>query len=1005
MLKLSSGVLGALLVMSLLTTSALDAQVRTVTGRVVGEANQPLTTVIVQVVGTSFQVLTNLDGRFTIQAPVGDVTLRFQNFGLATQDVLLSGGNSTVQVTMSYDVLNIGGIVVTGQATTVARRNLANAVSSITVDQIGGAPPAPSIEGLMAGKIAGAYIERNSGAPGGGISVRLRGASTINGVSEPLYVVDGMILSNVSIPNALYEISASQSGSSTKTQDDPVNRIADLNPNDIERIDILKGASAAALYGSRAANGVVIITTKRGQAGDTRIRFTQRFGTFDLSNKFGFRRWTEQDALDAGLVTAATASDFFNADGSPINTADMEDLVGGQNDVSHETSASISGGSDETQYFISGSWKNDKGIVAKTGFERQSLRINLSQRFSDRISLSTNTNLVRTSARRGLANNDNSGTSYYMVLPFTPSFFDLRADATTGEFPENPYERSNPLQTIALFENNETVWRLTGSVNLNLNLLSSERNSVRASVLAGVDHFTQKNVLFSPPELEFEPNDGLPGTSVLSNSDNRNITLGTNIVWGYNTADYGSTLTFGIQYEDSELDIVRTIAKGLTAGQRNVSSGVQTTVIQERLLVRDLGFFAQEELLALDERAFLSVGLRADRSSVNGDSNKYFWYPKAAASYRFDDVAGWLEGLKVRVALGQSGNQPLYGQRFTALDATQIVAGLSGLVVKGIAGDPTLTPERQTEIEAGLDLTLFGGRAQLEITAYRKNITNLILERTPAPSTGFATQIFNGGEARVEGLEIGLFMTPIQSGGFEWISQTTFHGGRSEVLSLPVPAFEVGGFGTGLGAFRIEVGRSMTQIVAEAGQDSNGDAIVAQVGDATPDFRVGFSNGFTFGRLTIGTLLDWSHGASILNLTRLLADFGSNAADHTANTRERTLSDAAGTVVTLGDGEYRLTNWQQGNDTRGYIEDASYVKIRELSISYDIPGEFLESILGGGVESGSITFSARNLHTWTGYTGVDPEVSNFGNEPIARNIDVAPYPASRSLWLSVDLVF
>ena len=1010
MTKILSGFTGILFAVSLMAASALDAQLRTVTGRVVGELNEPLTTVIVQVVGTSFETFTNLDGGFTIQAPVGEVTLRFQNFGFATQNIILSGGSNTMAVSLSFDVLHIAGIVVTGQSTTVGRRNLANAVSTVTVDQIGGAPPAASIETLMAGKIAGAYIERNSGAPGGGISVRLRGASTINGDSEPLYVVDGMIISNVSIPNALYAISASQDGSSTKTQDDPVNRIADLNPNDIERIDVLKGASASALYGSRAANGVVIITTKRGRAGETQIRFSQRFGVFDLSNKFGFRQWTEQEALDAGLVTVATAPDFFNADGSAINTADMEDLVGGQNDLSSETSASISGGTDDTQYFVSGAWKNDQGIVANTGFERQSLRINLNQRFSDRINLATNVNLLRSFSSRGLANNDNSGTSYYMVMPFTPSFFDMRADATTGEFPANPFERSNPLQTIALFENDETVWRLTGSANLNLNLLSSERNSVRASVLAGVDHFTQKNSLFSPNELEYEANSTLPGTSVLSNSDNRDITLGTNIVWGYNTANYGSTLTFGTLYEDRELDISRTIANGLTAGQRNVISGLQTTVIQERLLIRGLGFFAQEELLALDERAFLSVGIMADRSSVNGDSNKYFWYPKAAASYRFDDVAGWLDGLKVRVATGQSGNSPLYGQRFTALDATQIIQGPlggvhSGIVVDGIAGDPNLTPERQTEIEAGVDLTLFNGRAQLEITAYRKKISDLILERTPAPSTGFATQIFNGGEARVEGIEIGLFMTPIQSDGFEWISQTTFHGGRSEIISLPVPAFETGGFGTGLGAFRIEEGRSMTQIVGEVGQDMNGDAIVAQIGDATPDFRVGFSNGFSYGRFTIGTLLDWSHGASILNLTRLLADDGSNAADHVANTRERTLSDAAGTLVTLGDGEYRLTNWSQGNDTRGYIEDASYLKIRELSIAYDISGEFLRSIFGGGVESGRLTFSGRNLHTFTGYSGVDPEVSNFGNEPIARNIDVAPYPASRSLWLSIDLMF
>ena len=984
--------------------TALDAQQRTITGQVVSEINQPLTTVIVTVVGTSFQTTTNLDGQFAIQAPTGEVTLRFQNFGLQTQTISVAGGTSTIMVSMAYDILNIGGIVVTGQATTVGRRNLANAVAQVNTEQIGDAPPAASIETLMAGKVAGAYIEANSGAPGGGISVRLRGASTINGDSEPLYVVDGMVLSNISIPNGLYRVSLSQSGSSTRTQDDPVNRIADLNPNDIERIEILKGASASALYGSRAANGVVIITTKQGQAGETQVRVTQRFGTFDLNNKFGFRRWTQSDALAAGYVTAANSSDFFNADGSPINTDDLEDLLSSQNDLSYETSASISGGSANTRYFVSGTWKDDQGIIENTGFERQSLRINLNQRFSDRVNLSTTTSMTRSLANRGLANNDNSGTSYYMVFPFTPSFFDLRADSD-GEFPTNPYERSNPLQTVSLFENDETVWRLTGSANLGIDLLSSERNSVRASFVGGVDYFTQKNVLFSPPELHYEPNDGLAGTSALSNSDNRDITLGTNLVWGYNTFDFGSTLTFGIQYEDRELDIARTFAQGLTAGQQNVSSGVQTTVTQDRLLIRDLGFFAQEELLLLDERAFLSLGLRADRSSVNGDSNNYFWYPKAAGSYRFDEVTNWLEGLKVRVAWGQSGNQPLYGQRFTALDATQIISGFSGLVVDGVAGDPNLTPERQTEIEAGVDLTLFGGRAQLDLTAYRKNISDLILERVPAPSTGFDQQIFNGGEARVEGIEIGLSASVIQSGGFEWISRTTFHGGRSEVLSLPVPAFETGGFGTGLGAFRIEEGRSMTQIVSTAGQDSNGDPVVNQVGDATPDFRVGLSNDFTYGQFTFGSVLDWSHGASVLNLTRLLADFGSNARDHTRNTSLRTLSDADGTQMTLGDGEFRLTNWLQGNDTRGYIESSSYLKIRELSVSYDIPGEFLGSLLGGGVESGRLTFSGRNLHTFTPYTGLDPEVSNFGNEPIARNIDVAPYPSSRSLWLSVDLVF
>jgi TonB-linked SusC/RagA family outer membrane protein len=1004
MARISSGLLSSLLLLAAFAAPSLEAQQRTISGRVTGEVGESLALVSIQVVGTSLQAQTAADGSFSIGTPAGEVTLRFENFGYLTQTVTLPAGQSSLNVTMSRDFLNIEGIVVTGQATTIRRRNLANAVASVTTEQIGEAPPAASVESLMAGKIAGAYIEQNSGAPGGGIAVRLRGVSTINGESEPLYVIDGMIVSNVSISNGLNVVSASSGGSNASNQDDPVNRIADINPNDIERIEVLKGASAAALYGSRAANGVVIITTKQGNPGERRVRFSQRFGTFDLNNKFEFRNWTRQEAIDAGLVTEADAGQFFNSDGSMINKTDLEDLLAGRNELSWESSATVSGGTADTRYFLSGTWKNDQGIIKNTGFEKQSLRLNLNQRFGDRIQAWTTTNVIRSKAQRGLTNNDNSGTSYYMVLPFTPSFANLEA-GSDGTFPVNPYERSNPLQTVDLFENEETVWRLLASANVQAEVLTGETQSLSVIGMAGVDYFTQKNVLFSPPELQFEPNDGLAGTSGLSNSDNRDITLSGTLVHAYNTPDISSTATLGVQYEDREQDIGRTFAEGLTAGQRNVSAGVQTSVTQFRSAVRDLGFFGQEELLVLDERLLFSVGLRADRSSVNGDPDKFFWYPKAAASYRFDNLTSWLDGLKVRTAVGQSGNQPLFGQKFTPLTATQNIQGVSGLVVGGIAGDAGLAPERQTEIEAGADLTLFGGRAQLELTGFQKDIKDLILQRTLAPSTGFGLQIFNGGEARVRGIEIGLFATPIQSDRFQWVSRTTFFRDESEVTSLPVPAFETGGFGTGLGAFRIEEGQSMTQIVSTVGQDQNGDPIVENVGDATPDFRIGASNELTFGSFTLASVLDWSHGNSVINLTRLLADAGQNTADYVANMRTRTLSDADATPMDLGDGGYRFLNWVIGNDTRGYIEDASYVKIRELSLRYQIPGAFLESVFGSSVESGTLTLSGRNLHTFTGYTGVDPEVSNFGSQPIARNIDVAPFPPSRSLWIAVDVVF
>ncbi|MDT8342046.1 MAG: SusC/RagA family TonB-linked outer membrane protein [Longimicrobiales bacterium] len=993
--------LGSLLLAALLPAAAWS-QTREVTGVVVNEFNRPLEFVLVTAVATGVQAQSGANGRFTLNVPAGETQVRFESFGFRTQTVTIAGGTTEFRVVMVEDALNLEGIVVTGQTTNVARRNLANAVASVTSAEIEDAPAAATVEGYLQGKVPGAYIESNSGAPGGGLQVRLRGVSTINGELEPLYVIDGVVMSNISIPNAINQISLSGGGSNGSNQDDAVNRIADLNPQDIERIEILKGPSAAALYGSRAANGVVIITTKRGAPGARRINVTQRFGMFDFSNKFEFRQWTRQDALDAGLVDAGNVDQFFTSGGDPINAFDLEDLIAGEHDVSYETLVSVSGGTQDTRYFVSGAWKDDAGIIDRTGFQRQSIRLNLDQDFSDRVRGGVSLNLARSETQRGLTNNDNSGTSFYMVLPFTPNFVDLRQQAD-GTFPSNPFERSNPLQTIQLFQNDETVWRYVASGNLEADLFRGEQSTLRVLGTAGVDFFTQDNVLFSPPELQFEPNDGLAGTSSLSKSSNRDITLSGNVIYNREGDSYSSTTTFGIQFEDRELDISRTLAQGLTAGQQNINVGVQTSVNQFRSRVKDLGFFAQEELLLMDERLLLSAGIRADRSSVNGDTEDYFFYPKAAASYRFDDLGFGISSLKLRAAWGQSGNQPLFGQKFTPLTATGNINGIAGLVVQGTTGAQDLQPEQQTEIEGGFDLTLHDGRAAFEFTVYQKDIDDLILQRTPAPSTGFTQQVFNGGEVRVRGVEAALSAELFRTENFQWLSRTTYSRDYSRVESLPVPAFETGGFGTGLGAFRIEEGASLTQIVSTIGQDEQGDPVVAKVGDANPSFRMGFSNDITWKNFRVGSLFDWSHGNSVINLTRLLADAGQNTADYRKDVRTRTLAD--GTTGEFGIGEFRFLNWAIGNDTRGFIEGASYLKLRELSLSYEISPDHLRPLLGQGLRSASITLSGRNLWTVTDYSGLDPEVSNFGSQAVARNIDVAPFPPSRSFWLSINFGF
>jgi outer membrane receptor protein involved in Fe transport len=554
-----------------------------------------------------------------------------------------------------------------------------------------------------------------------------------------------------------------------------------------------------------------------------------------------------------------------------------------------------------------------------------------------------------------------------------------------------------------MLENDEDVWRVIAGGTADFDVFRNEQHNLKLVGTGGADYFNQENRFFSPPNLQFEPDDGLPGTSLLSNSGSTNYSLTGNVIHVYTGATgFTATSTVGTQYGDRNINISRIVSQGLTAGQPNVDAGVVQQALQNRTIIRDLGFFGQEELLMLDGRLLLTAGLRADRSSVNGDPQQYFFYPKAAASYRFIEPLRNLDDLKLRVAFGQSGNQPLFGQKFTPLSSSNNIGGIPGLTVLGVFGSPDLQPERQTEVEGGFDATVLNGNARLEATVYQKNVSNLLLQRTPAPSTGFNTEIFNGGEMRVRGLELSLDATPIRTRGFSWVSRTTFASNRSEITSLPVPTFETGGFGTSLGSYRIQEGASATQIVANSGRDAEGNIIVAKVGDANPDFRMGFSNDLTFGAFSLSSLFDWSQGQSVINLTQFLADAGQNSVDFAEDVQPYTRRN--GTVIQAGTGERRLRDRGDFADSRGYIEDGSYIKLRELSLSYTLP----QSVFGralGNAESARLTLSGRNLITITDYSGLDPEVSNFGNVPIARNIDVAPFPPSRSFWLSLDFSF
>jgi TonB-linked SusC/RagA family outer membrane protein len=974
----------------ILAPTALAAQGRVVRGIVVDSSTgAPITAANVAVRGTTIGASTGSDGRFTItNVPDGEVPLIVRRIGYRARELRVRADEGEIRVAMTSDPLQLDVVVVSGQATAIERRNLPNAVAMVTGEEVTRVS-SQSFEHALQGKVPGAVIQTNSGAPGGGVQVRMRGVTSINAASEPLYVVDGVVVSNVAIPSNQNAVTNAAGGSNPSLdQDAQVNRVADINPNDIETVEVLKGAAASAIYGSRASNGVVLITTKRGRSGRPEFRLTQRLGRYQLSNKLGARRFNS--LAEAEDVWGPAAANYFR----PGVAYDHEEQLAGNRPLSSETLLDFSGGGERTRYFLSGAWKDDAGIIDNTGFERQSLRANIQQELGSRVTLDAGSNIIRTLAGRGLTNNDNATVSFYMTLPFTPSFVNLSRQAA-DTFPDNPFAASNPLETAELMKNEEIVWRYIGSGRLTVDAFSSPTQSLRFTGTGGADYFAQKNDLLFPPELQFEDDDGQPGTSLVSNSDNLNINLGANGVHTFTPTGGGmrATTSFGLNYATRDLNVARMVSRSLVGGLEIVDAGTSVRVREFRQRVEDFGMFAQEEVLLLGERLLLTAGLLADRSSVNSDDDQLYTYPKFAASYRIPQLTGWLDELKVRAAYGETGNQPLYGQKFTPLAATQNLNGLPTLVVEGTIAADDLRPERQREVEGGFDATFANNRGTLEFSVFQKNVSDLLVERTLAASTGFATQIFNGGRLRTNGVEVGLGIVPIQTRDLQWVFRSTFFSNRSKIIDLPVPTFRAGGFGTALGAFQIEEGASPTQIVGNDTLPSGADT-VRKIADANPDFVMSFSTDVNWRRFRLSGLLDWQQGGAVINLTKFLYDLGQNTADY-ANP-----ITVGGVQTTVG--EHRLNTFNRL--TSVYVEDASFAKLREVTLSYDVPTQTVNRFWRQA-RSVQLSLSGRNLITWTKYTGLDPEVSNFGNQNIARNIDVAPFPPSRSFWFGVQVGF
>lgn len=981
-----------------LCSASASAQARRITGRVIAEgSSDPLSQASINVVGTTFGGYADDQGRFSVPAPDGPVTLRVRRIGYQLKTVAVGSGINEVTVSLSKDPLQLETQVITGTATTVSTLNSANAVAVVSGEKLN-AVPAQTIDNALQGKISGAVISQNSGAPGGGTQVQIRGISTINSNFQPLYVIDGQPVNNSGIPNGLNVVSqaarAGVTGNFSSSQDQIVNRIADINPTDVESIQVLKGPAASSIYGSRGTNGVILITTKQGRAGRTQYDFTQRVGKSSIANKMGpfYCFKSAQEVTDFGFTAPGLDAAAWTAATNKCHDFE-EELYGSNNSVDYQTIASIRGAtSTGTSFFVSGLAQRDNGLALNDFYNKQALRINLGQQFG-RLNVKVNTELLHTLTQRGISGNDNSGINPYTTFSATPTFFDFSRLAD-GSFPKNPstaVQGNNPLQVADQLKTPENVYRLIGSVSGVLNLIASERQTLDLTVSGGVDAYSDAAKIYAPSTMYIEQVNANPGTIYTSQGNSVDAGLRGALAHRLLRSAFSATTSGGFSQARRELNISAITGRGVFPGVHNVSTATQTFINEGFTKVKEFSYYAQEEFLTLNERLLLTAGVNFERTSNNGDASKYYTYPKYSASYRLPFIPKMVDELKLRIAYGKAGNQPTSG-KYTFL-TTLINEGIQGLRASTIKGDPAIKPEQATETEGGFDLQMFGGRTRLSVTRYRKQIDDLLLQAAVAPSTGFTSQFINGGQIVNRGTEIELGITPIDRNGFQWVSNTTYARQRGLVTELPVPAFNpgVGSFSTRFGNAFIQKGQSPSVIQAvngctalsANGTCSTANRITTFAGDALPDYTMGFANDFQLGPVRISSLFDWRKGGDIVNLTNNYFDGGLLADSAVGNQRLRDF--AAGKAV--------------------YLEDASFVKLREITLAYELPATLRDRLLAGRARRLTLELSGRNLKTWTDYTGVDPEVSNFANQPTGRIQDVTPYPPSRTYYFSVRTSF
>jgi TonB-linked SusC/RagA family outer membrane protein len=993
----------------LLSWSDLCAQTFAVKGKIMSETGDPLPGVNVLVKGTSKGSVTDSDGQYALDNVTATDILVISFIGYNTEEIVV-GGRTSIDVNLTPDVQTLSEVVVVGYGTQ-RKVETTGAIASVKAEDIIQTPVTNVAQGLQA-RMAGVQITQNSSAPGGNISVRVRGTNSINGTSEPLYIVDGIQISNSGGVNEVSPLST-------------------INPSDIESVEVLKDASATAIYGSRGANGVVLITTKRGQSGSTRVMYDGYYGVQEVTKTIDVLSASEFAQLENEIYKSAIYADPA-AEGQGVN---YQDLIFRKAPIQNHQ-LSISGGNDKTQLALSTNYFNQDGIIINSNFTRYSLRLNLDHRISDRIKFGTSI-LGSYSINKGITTGStdidagailNSIVGAAIGAP--PTLQPYRADGTIypfGEQRDGRYrEVTNPLGLAEIL--NRTAVKRT-LVNLYGEAKLLEGLTYRASF--NVDLQSNLNDYYSPLYI-ISKNDlnANSGTASKMNSNNTVLLHESILTYSKTFSEQHSLKFTGVFATQSNLyNMNRINANGFPndatknealqlAANRTVSSSRSSERLDSYMGRVNYGF---------KDKYFVDFTARVDGSSKFGANHKYGFFPAVAAGWRiieesFMQKVSVFSDLKLRGSYGLTGNSG-------ALSAYQSLATVSSsgsdyqfdhVYTTGINPDrianPDLRWEKSTQLNIGLDISVLENRLNFTADVYKKNTKDLLYVKSLPLSSGYSSITGNYAELENKGLELAVNARVLDA-AVQWNVSANATFNRNKVLDLDggttterfVTNYTILRVGSPLGLFKTYLYDGVYQtgeafLPGSDGRtggpkvkDFSGDGTITAAdqvltGNPNPDFIFGFSSNLRYKNFDFSIFLSGSYGNDIYNLSRYSFENPLGQRNLLKETANHWTADNPNNEYVGGYPGGRLPISDR------FVEDGSYLRCKNISLGYTLPEI-------KGINRARIYISANNLFTVTNYSGFDPEVNSFGGSNTAIGVDNLVYPAAKTFLGGVQITF